>query len=167
MNAFLYVDFRRCTACFACEAACEAAHGTPSRLHLAFAEGLPAPLMCRHCQNSPCVVVCPEQALQWNESNGVVFLEDRCTRCGWCAVACPFGVLTVNPFEASGLLKCDLCSNRRRQGKQPACVLTCPTGAIRDDPDVALKQRRVSQNLATIMEPRTLSFGTKTRQAPR
>lgn len=150
MNPYLYVDFRRCTGCFACETACENVHGSASRVFLAFARGLPTPLMCRHCENSPCAAVCPEQALVRHESDGVVALKNRCTRCGWCAVACPFGVLTVTPFGLEGILKCDLCHSRRKDGKRPACVLTCPTSAITDDPPSALKQRRQSQTLPIV-----------------
>ncbi|ROQ90712.1 4Fe-4S dicluster domain-containing protein [Desulfosoma caldarium] len=165
MNPYLYVDFQRCTACFACESACEIAHGSPSRIHLAFAQGLPTPLMCRQCENSPCAAVCPEQALAWKEGDGVVFFEDRCTRCGWCAVACPFGVLTVTPFGSEGLLKCDLCRSRREEGKRPACVLTCPTSAISDEPSKVLQRRRRRQPLATTLKTSKAHSGPSVRIA--
>lgn len=161
MNPYLYVDFRRCTACFACETACENTHGSPSRLHVAFAQGLPTPLMCRQCENSPCAAVCPEQALAWKEGDGVVFLKDRCTRCGWCAIACPFGVLTVTPFRPKGLVKCDLCHSRRKEGKRPACVLTCPTFAIRDDPVEVLQRRRQHQPVPTVSKTAETRAGTR------
>ncbi|MEJ5365170.1 MAG: 4Fe-4S dicluster domain-containing protein [Desulfosoma sp.] len=150
MNAFLHVDFRRCTGCFACEAACRTAHGGACRVHLAFADGLPVPLMCRQCENSPCAAVCPEEALVWDKTHGVVLLVERCTRCGLCAVACPFGVLSVDPFGRPNVVKCDLCLGRRAEGKRPACVLTCPTEAITDEPDRPLKRRRLAGSVPPI-----------------
>jgi len=144
MNAFLHVDFRRCTGCFACETACRMAHGSGARIHLAFADGLPVPLMCRQCENSPCAAVCPEQALAWDKTHGVVLLAERCTRCGLCAMACPFGVLSVDPFQWPNVVKCDLCRARCAEGKRPACVLTCPTEAITDEPQRPLKRRRLA-----------------------
>lgn len=147
MNAFLHVDFQRCTACFACETACETTHGGASRIYLAFVNDLPVPVMCRQCENSPCVIACPEKALVWREADGVVFLADRCTRCGFCAMACPFGVLTVNPLGSPSVAKCDLCRDRRGEGKRPACVLTCPTEALTDRVTVPLRRRRLKQTL--------------------
>lgn len=152
MSVFLHVDFRRCTACFACETACRAAHGSDSRIQLTFVDGLPVPLMCRHCEHSPCAAVCPEHALVWDPNHGVVLLADRCTRCGLCAVACPFGVLSVNPVGQPGVVKCDLCRARREEGKRPACVLTCPTEAITDELEHPLRRRRLTTPVFPIAE---------------
>ncbi|WP_448384235.1 4Fe-4S dicluster domain-containing protein [Desulfosoma sp.] len=151
MNAFLYVDFLRCTACFACETACRTAHGSGSRIHLAFADGLPVPLLCRQCENSPCAAVCPEQALAWDTTHGVVLLAERCTRCGLCAMACPFGVLSVHPLECPNVVKCDLCRDRRAEGKRPACVLTCPTEAITDEVQRPLRRRRLTGMVPSVL----------------
>lgn len=166
MSAFLHVDFRRCTACFACETACRTAHGGASRVHLTFADGLPVPLMCRHCENSPCAAVCPEQALAWNETDGVLVRAERCTGCGLCAVACPFGVLSVDPLGQPSVVKCDLCRARRAEGKRPACVLTCPTDAITDEPQRPLRRRRTAAAVHALREEPLGPIGFSPRGTP-
>ena len=61
---------------------------------------------------------------------GVVSInEDRCTGCGECVVACPYGAMGYDPIDHHAL-KCDLCHDRREVGLKPACATVCPGSAI-------------------------------------
>lgn len=105
---------------------------------------------CFHCENPPCVKVCPVTAT-WKEPDGIVVVDyDWCVGCRYCEAACPyFGrrfnwhepevpTEEVNPnqhylgnrLRKKGVMeKCTFCIQRTRGGKNPACVEACPTGA--------------------------------------
>ncbi|OQX10574.1 MAG: formate dehydrogenase subunit beta [Desulfobulbaceae bacterium A2] len=84
---------------------------------------------CMHCTDAACVKVCPTHALYHTEFGTVALDADRCIGCKDCIPACPFGVPKLNS-ATNKVSKCDLCLSRLRGGKPPACVLSCPTGAI-------------------------------------
>lgn len=82
-----------------------------------------------HCTNAACVKVCPSGAL-YHTGYGTVALNQRaCIGCKACVSACPFDVPRYNPVTEK-IYKCDLCYGRLKDGQQPACVLSCPTGAL-------------------------------------
>nr|WP_290669306.1 4Fe-4S dicluster domain-containing protein [Ardenticatena sp.] len=105
---------------------------------------------CFHCENPPCVEVCPVQAT-WKEEDGIVVVDyDWCIGCRYCQAACPYDGRRFNwktphvPVEEINLNqhylgnrlrkkgvmeKCTFCIQRTRQGRLPACVEACPTGA--------------------------------------
>ncbi|MCD9562683.1 4Fe-4S dicluster domain-containing protein [Tenacibaculum maritimum] len=105
---------------------------------------------CFHCDNPPCVKVCPVQAT-WREEDGLVVVDyDWCVGCRYCMAACPYDgrrfnwstpevpeeVLNKNQhylgnrMRKKGVMeKCTFCVQRSRAGKNPACVEACPTGA--------------------------------------
>lgn len=105
---------------------------------------------CFHCENPPCVKVCPVQAT-WQEEDGIVVVDyDWCIGCRYCMAACPYDGRRFNwtspevPEEevnldqhylgnrmrSKGVMeKCTFCIQRSRKGKNPACVEACPTGA--------------------------------------
>jgi Fe-S-cluster-containing dehydrogenase component len=60
----------------------------------------------------------------------VISDPEICIGCQTCAVACPFGIPQLNPGQGK-IAKCDGCADRVEQGLSPACVLACPTGALR------------------------------------
>ncbi|MBK1735493.1 ferredoxin [Halorhodospira abdelmalekii] len=103
------------------------------------------PLSCMHCEQPPCVDVCPTGASYKRESDGVVLVDgERCIGCNYCAWACPYGTRELD--TASGTMKkCTLCIDRiydtrlPEAERTPACVLSCPTRARHfgdlDDPD--------------------------------
>lgn len=84
--------------------------------------------ICQHCDNAPCVSVCPTGASIQRRDGIVVVDHEKCILCGYCIAACPYGARRVNPFTRT-VDKCTFCVHRLEQGKQPACVETCPTGA--------------------------------------
>ncbi len=89
---------------------------------------------CVHCTNAACVDVCPTSALKQNTAGFVSFERDVCNGCGYCAQACPFGVPRMDTINAltgeAKASKCTFCQDRITNGMTPACVKTCPPGAL-------------------------------------
>ena len=86
---------------------------------------------CMHCAEPGCLKACPSPGAIIQYSNGIVdFQEEHCIGCGYCISGCPFNVPRINPKDNKAY-KCTLCSDRVSVGQEPACVKTCPTGAIR------------------------------------
>jgi|GEM_PF-216809 len=96
-----------------------------------------APLLCMHCSYAPCLAVCPVPgALERDPVSGntIVLDESRCIHCLYCTYACAFNLLRPGT-EGEGkyiLSKCNRCVERTRIGSPevPACVASCPTGAL-------------------------------------
>ncbi len=103
-------------------------------------------LLCNHCDNPPCVRVCPTQAT-WRRDDGIVMMDyHRCIGCRYCMAACPYGSRSFNwsdpvpyvkeinldyPTRTKGVVeKCNFCEERLALGLQPACVEACKTGAL-------------------------------------
>jgi len=85
---------------------------------------------CMHCGNPGCLKACPAPGAIVQYSNGIVdFQEENCIGCGYCIAGCPFNIPRVSKKD-SKVYKCTLCSDRVAVGLEPACVKTCPTGAI-------------------------------------
>ena len=125
----LYIDIYRCIACRACEAACEREHSGISHIFITpIDDKYSIPLSCLHCEKSPCIDVCPTKALEKTSYSAVIFHKIRCIGCRLCVIVCPFGVIQID--EENMVLKCDRCIHRLRNGKDPVCVLTCPTKAL-------------------------------------
>lgn len=86
------------------------------------------PKLCNQCEHSPCTQVCPVGAT-FNSEEGVVLVDyDYCIGCRYCIQACPYGSRFWNPVKKTAD-KCTLCYHRIMNGKLPACVEVCPTGA--------------------------------------
>jgi anaerobic carbon-monoxide dehydrogenase iron sulfur subunit len=132
---------RKCLACRTCELACAVAHaesndlvealldGARPRVYIEAAGDMAVPLQCRHCEDSPCVQVCPTAALAHPVADGPVLADpSKCIGCEFCVQVCPFGVIRV--AEGRAVIKCDLCAERLERGLPPACVASCPVGAL-------------------------------------
>ena len=90
----------------------------------------PVPLFCHHCEDAPCMAVCPSAAIHRESEEGPVLLDaERCIGCKACVMACPFGMIRPTP-DNKVLIKCDLCADRLARGLAPACVSACPAHAI-------------------------------------
>jgi molybdopterin-containing oxidoreductase family iron-sulfur binding subunit len=108
------------------------------------------PVACQHCENPPCVKVCPVEAT-WKEPDGIVVIDyDWCIGCRSCISACPYGARHFNwstpsipkdefnpvtdylgnrPRQRGVVEKCSFCIQRVRKGLYPKCVEVCPVGA--------------------------------------
>ena len=88
-------------------------------------------LACNHCENPACLNVCPVEAYTKREEDGVVVHhQEKCIGCGNCIRSCPYGAPVYNPVEKRAE-KCSLRHERLDAGLLPACVQSCPTGALR------------------------------------
>ncbi|HEX7157055.1 MAG TPA: formate dehydrogenase subunit beta [Burkholderiaceae bacterium] len=86
---------------------------------------------CMHCEDPGCLKACPAPGAIVKYANGIVdFIEENCIGCGSCVTGCPFNVPRISKKDSKAY-KCTLCSDRVAVGLEPACVKTCPTGAIR------------------------------------
>jgi len=86
------------------------------------------PKLCNHCEEPPCVQVCPVGAT-FTTPDGVVLVdEEYCIGCRYCIQACPYGARYLHPVKHVAS-KCTFCYHRIVDGLVPACVEVCPTGA--------------------------------------
>lgn len=107
------------------------------------------PVLCNHCENPPCVRVCPTQAT-FKRPDGIVAMDyHRCIGCRFCMAACPFGARSFNFFDPRPYLaqvnpeiptrtkgvveKCNFCVERLEKGLQPLCVEASRGGIIFGD----------------------------------
>ena len=85
---------------------------------------------CMHCADPGCLKACPAPGAIVQYANGIVdFRSDHCIGCGYCIAGCPFDVPRISKKDNKAY-KCTLCIDRVSVGQEPACVKTCPTGAI-------------------------------------
>lgn len=93
------------------------------------------PKSCLHCEDPPCVPVCPTGASYKRQQDGIVLVDyDKCIGCSYCAWACPYGVRELDA-QRQVMTKCTLCVDRLEDRslpvaeRRPACVMACPTNA--------------------------------------
>jgi len=85
---------------------------------------------CMHCEDPGCLKACPAPGAIVKYANGIVdFISENCIGCGYCIAGCPFNIPRISNKDNKAY-KCSLCSDRVNVGLVPACVKTCPTGAI-------------------------------------
>lgn len=127
-------------------------HTFPGQEHKYIAEKLeqkPFLLLCNHCDNPPCVRVCPTKAT-FKREDGIVMMDmHRCIGCRFCMAACPYGARSFNwkdprpfikeenkefPTRTIGVVeKCGFCYERLAKGLKPACVEESNGGLIFGD----------------------------------
>ena len=135
------VDLDACSGCKSCVAACHALNGLEEKeswrdvglLH-GGSQALPVlqhvTTACHHCLDPACMHACPVDAYEKDPVTGIVkHLDDQCFGCQYCTLACPYDAPKYS--RAKGIVrKCDMCSERLADGEAPACVQSCPNGAI-------------------------------------
>lgn len=157
MKGIIVVDVEKCLACRSCQVQCAVEHSRARELVAAIRErpaprarvrveavdGLAVPLQCRHCADAPCVRVCPSRALEKaGPDDPVSVVNERCIGCRLCVLACPFGLIDMDE-SGNAVVNCDLCVERLKRDRLPACVEGCPTKALRfmDLKDVSSEKR--------------------------
>jgi formate dehydrogenase iron-sulfur subunit len=136
------VDLDACTGCKACVVGCNKLNGLDGdeawravgtlhgggKTQKALQQTVTA--ACHHCVDPGCMKGCPVGAYEKDPNTGIVrHLDDQCIGCQYCTLTCPYEVPQYN--ERLGIVrKCDMCSDRLTEGEAPACVQSCPTGAI-------------------------------------
>lgn len=120
----------------------------------------PVLIFCNHCENPPCVRVCPTQAT-FKRDDGIVEMDyHRCIGCRFCMAGCPYGSRSFNwrdprPFikklnpeyptrERGVVEKCNFCSDQLAKGNRPYCEIACKSGALTfgnlNDPESVIRQ---------------------------
>ena len=162
------INLHRCIGCRTCTVSCKMENGVAdgiARIPVYNDEGtttldvpsgtypnvtfLWRPTPCQHCDNPPCVEVCPTGATTKRKDGVVVVDKTTCIGCESCAKACPYNTRSLDP-ETQIIDKCELCIHRLSNGEEKTmCQLCCPNRAITvgdlDDPDSAIS-KIVSEN---------------------
>ena len=143
------IDISKCIGCKACQVACmewndlrdevgtnHGVYDNPLDLTdkswtvMRFSEVEVVQDGCMHCADPGCLKACPAPGAIVQYSNGIVdFHEEHCIGCGYCITGCPFNIPRLSKKDDK-VYKCTLCSDRVSVGMEPACVKTCPTGAL-------------------------------------
>jgi Fe-S-cluster-containing hydrogenase component 2 len=127
----LIADPKKCNGCSLCRTVCSmvksgARNPAQARIRIIRydAESFYLPVICQHCQDAPCMAVCPREAIYRDSRLDRVMIDyDRCISCRMCMATCPFGALGFES-ERQTVYKCDLC------GGNPLCVRYCFPGAL-------------------------------------
>ena len=120
------------------------------------------PKLCNQCENPPCVQVCPVGAT-YQTDDGVVLVDRKwCIGCGYCVMACPYGVRFFHPVHKVAE-KCNFCYHRITAGQKPACVQACAFEARQignlEDPDDPVTKVVMTERVQVLKD----EYGTKPR----
>lgn len=145
-HAYLF-DATRCIDCRACMIACSVENNVPLNDTYIWETGSEVigtypnlkrasmPYHCMHCLAPDCVSACPVGAWYKREDGPVLYDQEKCIGCRYCMNACPFSVPHFDwdkgLFDEALMHKCTMCQHRLEVGQEPACVQTCPTGALK------------------------------------
>jgi len=156
----MVIDLSRCKNLKKCQAACDHVHHVHPGEHWIKVYNMQdaehtahywQPTTCMHCDEPPCVKVCPVDAT-FKRQDGIVLIDsDRCIGCRFCMAACPYSTRVFNwsepdlpkeiaekkyscetsmPQKRGTVSKCDFCPDMTRMGMLPHCVSACPNGVF-------------------------------------
>ncbi|MEW6689143.1 MAG: 4Fe-4S dicluster domain-containing protein [Pseudomonadota bacterium] len=138
----MVIDTRQCIGCQDCVVACNIENNVPPGKRRGWVRTevqgrFPDLSMrfyserCNHCDEPPCVPVCPVGASHVSSLGKTVQIHyDKCIKCGLCVEACPYQARFMNELRDGTADKCTFCAHRLKEGKEPACAAVCPTKAI-------------------------------------
>lgn len=156
----MVIDLSRCKNLKKCQSACDHMHHVHAGQNWIKVDPMQdadhtakywQPTTCMHCDEPPCVKVCPVDAT-FKRQDGIVLIDsDRCIGCRFCMAACPYSTRVFNwgdpevpkeiahkpyscetsmPQKKGTVGKCDFCPDMTRQGELPHCVSACPNGTF-------------------------------------
>ncbi|MFC1941868.1 4Fe-4S dicluster domain-containing protein [Chloroflexota bacterium] len=172
MKVFI-IDISRCNGCYGCQIVCKDEHcgndwtpyakpqpdtgqfwlkmnetvrGTVPKVKVAY-----QPVLCMHCDDAPCLAVCPVEGGIYKRHDGLVIINPgKCTGCKKCVDACPYDAVYYNEY-LNLAQKCTGCAHLLDKGwKEPRCVDVCPTQALMFGEESELKDLL---NKAEAMKP--------------
>lgn len=154
----MVIDLRRCDGCKKCTEACQAKHYLPPEQEwikvytVRDRTGVEVniPRLCMHCEDAPCVRVCPVSATFVDRDGLVLVDQDKCIGCRLCMAACPYEARYFNwtepkikpplptkatpeypsPQQRGTVGKCVLCVHNIKYGQLPYCLEACTMDAI-------------------------------------
>jgi len=160
------IDQTKCIGCHACTTACKSENDVAVGVFRTWVKHVDvgtfpdvkrhfAVLRCNHCEDAPCVEICPVTAM-YQRSDGLVdFDESLCIGCKACMQACPYDAIYMDP-DSNTAAKCNFCSHRVDEGLLPACVVVCPVEALvfgdMDDPTSKVS-RELKEKKVTVRRP--------------
>jgi len=155
----MVIDTATCVGCAACVIGCKTENDTPSEysrdwIYTLLQGEYPKLRLtiesqrCNHCENAPCVEVCPTGASHYGPGGTVQVNPDKCSGCKACIAACPYGARYIDP-RSGAADKCTFCMHRIENGvSTTSCQEICPTSSIHFG-DLDDSESDVSRLLAT------------------
>lgn len=160
------IDQTKCIGCHACTTACKSENDVAVGVFRTWVKNVDvgvfpevrrqfAVLRCNHCEDAPCVEICPVTAMYQRADGLVDFDESLCIGCKACMQACPYDAIYMDP-DSNTAAKCNFCSHRVDEGLLPACVVVCPVEALifgdMDNPDSKVSKELQSKKV-TVRRP--------------
>ena len=137
----MLIDLSLCIGCNACVVACKRENDVPLTKFNTWIESFDVerpdgriaranvPKQCNHCEDAPCVKVCPTGASYKAEDGTVQVDMEKCIGCKYCMAACPYQVRYQ--LDSGEVQKCTFCHHRTTEGMLPMCVSTCVRALLR------------------------------------
>ena len=171
----MLINTKKCVGCYACRVACQMVNGLESdEAFIKFDEmeqgvypnvyAEVVPVQCMHCEDAPCVHVCPTGASYRDPETNIVLVDrEKCIGCKYCMAACPYQVRVHNAVTGA-VEKCKFCHHwvyEHPETPSNTCVTACVTGCRifgdLDDPECELSRAIVEKNAQPIMGDLTKS----------